>query len=674
MVYSFDVFDTCVTRSFACPRDLFYTLGHRLAPQGMDAHSSSRFAARFQQHRIRAEKKAHRHAARSQSVTINDIYSQFRPLPGLQLTTPQLVESEIAFERESLYAIPGMLAWLQQLRDAGHRIIFISDMYLPATVLRPILCDLGVMQPGESLYVSCDIGCSKRDGKIFRHVLRAEGIQPTELVHHGDNLIGDVRMPRQYGIEAHHVTDGALSSRERRIAGEYSRRQFPRPSTASFLAGFARRLRLEMTADADAPLHPLDPLLQTTIVPFLLAYVLWVLDEARRHGVRRLYFVARDGEVLLRIARMLESDSSAFKLRYLYGSRRAWLPAAVDRESMWWRRSLTMPGQSKSAMHILDRLRLSASDKGEIRAALDLNDADYQRERSYAEGQEFIDRLMRVSVTAEIVERNARKLSKTVYDYFAQEGVTDDRDWALVDVGWSFNCQAALRAILRHHQPDGEIGGGYYVARARDFLQPDIAGPASSFVEQVGSLFARRAAVVEYCFFPATHASTIGYQRMPDDPVEPALGKDARDDGELTYVARLHRTAEVGARLLRESTELKVLVSEYGGAILAAAEKFLRFPDRNDAATISAFDVVVDMRHDNRFVKRMCAPLGVRDFWHLVCDSLPRAWQRSEHPIPTWVEGAAAISPWYTRVPTKALLLAGGLRGYLHKRGASKSL
>ena len=56
--------------------------------------------------------------------------------------------------------------------------------------------------------------------------------------------------------------------------------------------------------------------------PILFDYVWWVLREAKAHGIRKLYFLARDGYTLKRIAETLcEQFQLDFSLEYLYCSR-----------------------------------------------------------------------------------------------------------------------------------------------------------------------------------------------------------------------------------------------------------------------------------------------------------------------------------------------------------------
>jgi hypothetical protein len=65
------------------------------------------------------------------------------------------------------------------------------------------------------------------------------------------------------------------------------------------------------------------------VAPVLGAFVSWVLATARERGWRRLYFVSRDGQILVRMAREL-AGGLGLDCRYLHGSRQAWFLAALD--------------------------------------------------------------------------------------------------------------------------------------------------------------------------------------------------------------------------------------------------------------------------------------------------------------------------------------------------------
>ena len=59
--------------------------------------------------------------------------------------------------------------------------------------------------------------------------------------------------------------------------------------------------------------------------PALAAFAIWLLEESRRHGLRRLRFLSRDGQVLYELTRRLASaEGGAPDLEYVYTSRLTW--------------------------------------------------------------------------------------------------------------------------------------------------------------------------------------------------------------------------------------------------------------------------------------------------------------------------------------------------------------
>lgn len=78
--------------------------------------------------------------------------------------------------------------------------IYISDMYLPSEFIKEILTNHGVFGRKDSLYASGEIGLTKESGKLFKHVLKKEGIPASSLFHYGDNFHSDFVVPSRMGI------------------------------------------------------------------------------------------------------------------------------------------------------------------------------------------------------------------------------------------------------------------------------------------------------------------------------------------------------------------------------------------------------------------------------------------------------------------------------------------
>jgi predicted HAD superfamily hydrolase len=652
-IHSFDVFDTCITRTFAHPRDLFYALGRHVAPGGLDAKALHRFASQFQRRRIQAEKAAYRRASRLEGVSIAGIYSHFRPLPGLQLTQAELIRAEVALERQSLYPVAAALFLVNRLRDAGNRIIFVSDMYLPAAVLEQILLEHGFMRRGDALYVSCDVGCSKLEGRLFDHVLTTEGIGPQDLVHHGDDHLCDVLMARKHGIEAHHVTGGSLNRLERRIAVDRTWRKLPRPTGDSFLAGFARRVRLQGGMESGVIPDELTSIQCTVVVPLLLTYVEWLLDYARSENIARLYFVARDGHVLLSIAKELVRPADGPQLRYLYGSRRAWTLPSWPWNDVSFDRTILLAGKRSTPEQILRRLNLDDGCVRDVLHAMSISEGARQEPLSRAGCTAFMEKLRSNEVAGALVASAAASARGNALDYFAQEDMVDGHSWALVDSGWGLNAQAALKRVLSG-VTDAPRVRGIYLALARNHLSAEQAGTAACFAAPAGRLLASRTHLMDHCFFPAPHASTRRYVRQ-GDTVQPEFDEATREPLQLAYANQLDKLARAAARLLANDTSLRAEFRTHTPTIVAAAERFISAPDQVSVTALAQFCVQPDVRQERDGAEPLCRPLRARDLAVIGASVLSEKARFKATPH-RWLEGSMAISAPWIRWPMNAAL------------------
>jgi FMN phosphatase YigB (HAD superfamily) len=318
---SFDVFDTVIARRCGAPTNVFRMVGEKLA-QGRHLTITP---LSFQKLRVRAEQRAHRHKGNSE-ITLAEIYREMNSFWMLsQAVVDQMIQCEVETELENIFPIPAAPAMVQAVRKAGKRVAFTSDMYLPEAVLRLALTRHELIQEEDGLYVSSRWGVSKADGGLYRVLLEREKLLPSEVVHIGDSRAVDYRKARKLGIGAVHWDRGALNRYEARLAAA----EEGYPDCVSRVAGISRMVRLEV--DGSGEQQVAASLGASVAGPLLTAYAEWVLRTALSLGVRRLFFLARDGEALMRLCESLGSAVAAnpIELRYLYGSRQVWYPAAL---------------------------------------------------------------------------------------------------------------------------------------------------------------------------------------------------------------------------------------------------------------------------------------------------------------------------------------------------------
>ncbi|MBV8732922.1 MAG: hypothetical protein JO336_24195 [Acidobacteriia bacterium] len=304
-VHSFDVFDTCLLRMCAFPSDIFFEVGYRLA-SGSCPEERAAFAEDFRAARIQAERAARRKADR-EDTTLVEIWRELAPKIPLD-DWQSGMEVELETERQHLRPNRRVLATVRAARQASARILFVSDMYLPAEFIREQLQCHGFLEPGDGLFVSSDAGVCKRSGNLFRHILRIEGIAAASLHHFGDNPVSDVSAPQALGISAELAPEAELDPCERGLLnGSLNHRH-----VSSKLAGRCRVFRLSGEAgDTNRSL------VAAFLGPFLLTFASWVLTEARRDGIRRLYFLSRRCYLLSRMARIL-APRFGIECHYLY--------------------------------------------------------------------------------------------------------------------------------------------------------------------------------------------------------------------------------------------------------------------------------------------------------------------------------------------------------------------
>jgi predicted HAD superfamily hydrolase len=451
-VKSFDIFETLVARPFAPPHKLF-PLVAKIAKRN---HNMSIDPCIFEEGRLLAEKTA-RKRTRNSEVTIEDIYAECQS--NLKLSKEDveiLISCEIKLEIELCWPICSGRALLEKARREGSRIIFISDMYLPGSALRAILVRNACWKDGDRLYVSCEVGASKGSGGMFRHVLESESISADQMIHIGNHPHSDVEAPGRLGIAVEPFLQGNLDARERHL----TKTKGFGPLVPGLLAGCSRLARLGNT-EATPQHQRLREIAAYAAGPFLSGFVLWVLQTAKAQRLKRLYFISRDGFILLKVAKELAASvDPTIELRYLYGSRQAWyFPASggIGLENAPWVWAWTT---SYSVATVLSRVGLTPETIGLLLESGGILPEVWNEPMS----QENEVKLKKVFLNPDlqkILLQEAEKQRLLFVAYLKQEGLFSGIECAIVDVGWRGHLQDSLGVILERegHRPVS----GFYV-------------------------------------------------------------------------------------------------------------------------------------------------------------------------------------------------------------------
>ena len=527
MTYSFDVFDTCIVRTCARPADLFYLLAEELLhksghPYGRE--EVSELAAL----RVSAEKRAHKtvKAAGQADITLADIYHEL-DLEGWDFSAHEMRDAEVRLELAVMRPVVPIRQRIEALQWAGERVLFVSDMYLPHEVVREMLVRCGYCVPDGTLYVSNEVGATKRAGSLFRYVLEKEQISARDLTHCGDGVESDFLGARKVGVRTELFTGAQLNRFERAMLTVPSRS----PWVTSQLAGISRATRLSVSENQqDEALAGSVDIASSVVAPLLVGFVSWVLQDAKAQGLERLYFVARDGQVLHKIAQALEPD---LEVRYLYGSRQAWyIPAAftVSREELEF---VLMTGQSSAPRHNLRRVNITPEALAAPLLRHGFPEETWDTQLSGEAVERFWEFLEDPEVAPQIMAQ-AEEARAAAVAYFKQEGLLRDDRWALVDVGWTLRTQGSLHKILASAGQPHTLG--YYLGISKTRFSSRAYGQGRAYLLEeaenealapVRTLFENKG-LIDQVFTMADHGSTGRYavkNGVKNGRVEPVLSK-----------------------------------------------------------------------------------------------------------------------------------------------------
>lgn len=325
-LYSFDIFDTLISRKCMYPTTVFCYVQDkmRLSSNEYPLYLMADFSKirRWCESNVREFYKksvALRNDERLE-IHLHEIYDRMAELYQLSVQQKeQLMAWEIEGELELSIPIPENIEWLKQLRSEGNQIVLISDMYLPKEVIQKLLIHADPVLGEIPLYLSSEIGHQKTTKKLFLHVYADLDYRYTKWIHVGDNKFADQKQPSQLGIETIRIETPEWNNYEL-VMGNYSNNADFR----SVIKLFTLWRQKEHTMK--------EQFVYCYASLYLVPYVSWAVRHAVSRGYETLYFISRDGHYLKIIAdEIIAIKGFNIKTKYIYGSRKAWrVPSFLD--------------------------------------------------------------------------------------------------------------------------------------------------------------------------------------------------------------------------------------------------------------------------------------------------------------------------------------------------------
>ncbi len=323
-MYSFDVFDTLITRTTALPNGIFALMQSRMAQEralhGLDDYVIDNFF----ELRIHSEHLA-RGAAEARRVEEVDLLKIYEAMAVCGCISREQIEYLCRLEQETELAnVAGIDKTIQRVKELvrqKERVVLISDMYLSSDTIRKMLLKADAVFAHIPLYVSSEYKKRKTTGNLYRVVQEAEQVKYEDWTHIGDHLYQDIEIPSRLGITAEWAAKKELTEIEKRLLDQYGN-----DSRVQLLIGTAVRAE-KKEKDRTAAYH----IGCRYAGPVLYSYAAWIVEQAVKKDIKRLYFIARDGYLIKKIVDIiLKQKKTGIETYYIYGSRRAWRMASLS--------------------------------------------------------------------------------------------------------------------------------------------------------------------------------------------------------------------------------------------------------------------------------------------------------------------------------------------------------
>jgi len=199
IIYSFDVFDTCLIRVCGEPVIVFHLVAHELYGHNTD----DTLIFDFVNSRLKAEKNAIKNITQKnkEDISLEEIYNEIDSVYLQSFGLNNLIKLELRIEEEVLRPNTTIKNQIDELRKNGNNIVFISDMYLPSDFILKQLKRFDFWKTDDLLFVSNEIGLTKRSGSLFDYISTVLNVEFKNWNHYGDNFRSDFSVPKSKGIK-----------------------------------------------------------------------------------------------------------------------------------------------------------------------------------------------------------------------------------------------------------------------------------------------------------------------------------------------------------------------------------------------------------------------------------------------------------------------------------------
>lgn len=544
-IVSFDIFDTLITRPFLYPKDLFTFLNDDY--RKLSKNVGIDFARIREESEVLARTEAFEN--KKEEVKLDRIYEIIEEEYDVgKEIAEHLKKKEIELElrfckrRETAYSIYKLAKYL------GKKVICTSDMYLPLDVIEQILKINGFNEI-DKIYLSCEEMKTKSTGNLYEKVIKEENIEPSNIVHIGDNYKSDYEMAKKHKINSIYfpkTTDIMLDKNTTNNLAQmlYTSMPFWRDNQTSMnFIGIRTMIAVVANKYFDNPFRTFNRESDFNIDPYLIGYYAvgmymfgvtnWLLRETENKGYKNLAFMARDGYLPMEIYNIFKKYyKNVPEAKYLRVSRKALISAIVIDKMDLYKLTDIINIENHNPKYIIKYVKQSLKDYPEekIKEIIEKNGIEYEKD---IKTRQKFSKLVKIIIDELFDENKNNEKIEKLKGFFGK--YFEDKS-ATFDIGYSGRPEMYL-SILCNKPIDT-----YFLNINQDeaMKYSDVAG------YKLNTYFDAKPAVTGFAYesiISELAPSTIGYD-LTGEEVKPILEKNNKTYQEKYIISVMQNAAK----------------------------------------------------------------------------------------------------------------------------------
>lgn len=448
-VVSFDVFDTLLVRPFAVPNDLF-TYIETLVGEVTDGKIVD---GQFRELREKARGLV-KNSQCGEEVSLQERYEAIGKVANLtDEQTQNLHELELSLELNTLYARSFMTKIYEYAKSQGKFIVILSDTFFTSEFLNNVLSKNGIT--GYNLiWSSMETKLLKHTGNVYPKLIEEVGVSADKILHVGDNKIADIEKAGKHGIETLYVPRTLDAFKEK--TGLDKSTNFSDHLSRSLTKGLIANKVMDAPMNYSYPSHSGGSLFNlgySMVGPMFYGFANWVYQQALEKGLDKVYFLARDGEIIKKCYDVItENISGAPKSEYVHVSRRALSVPSIKTDSEIDEMARINFSPTPITKLLNSRFGLSSP----VISKAVLKEVGFSNPNELINSKRDADKFVEFCLLIkEQIFKQAELEREGMLDYLSSKGLDGKDSTLVVDIGHNGTLQKRLNRLLETDKIDG---------------------------------------------------------------------------------------------------------------------------------------------------------------------------------------------------------------------------